>query len=116
MKIAALETWYGGSHKQWLDGLIKYSKHDYDLYSMKDTHWKWRMQGGSLELASQFIKADKKTDLILASSMVDLSLFDSLAKTQEIPKVIYFHENQFAYPVSDKDTDKVHARDQLCLY
>ena len=68
--------------------------------------------GGSLELASQFIKADKKTDLILASSMVDLSLFDSLAKTQEIPKVIYFHENQFAYPVSDKDTDKVHARDQ----
>lgn len=112
MKIAALETWYGGSHKQWLDGLIKNSKHSYNLYSMKDSHWKWRMQGGSLELATQFNKADKKTDLILASSMVDLSLFDSLAKTQDIPKVIYFHENQFAYPVSDKDTDKIHARDQ----
>jgi len=112
MKIAALESWYGGSHKQWIDGLMKHSSYDFKLFTMKANHWKWRMQGGGLELADQFNKKKKKFDMILASSMVDLSLFDSLAKTQEIPKVIYFHENQFAYPVSDKDTDKIHTRDQ----
>ncbi|TNF25722.1 MAG: DUF3524 domain-containing protein [Deltaproteobacteria bacterium] len=112
MKITALESWYGGSHKQWLDGLSKHSSHDFELLTMTDSHWKWRMQGGSLELAAQYKSQKRSPDLILSSSMVDLSLFDSLAKTQDIPKVIYFHENQFAYPVSEMDTDKLNARDQ----
>ncbi len=112
MKITALESWYGGSHKQWIDGLAKHSSHEFKLLTMKDAHWKWRMQGGSLELSSLYNDSKTSPDLILSSSMVDLSLFDSLAKTQDIPKAIYFHENQFAYPVSENDTDKLQARDQ----
>lgn len=113
MKILALESWYGGSHKQWLDGLMDASRFDFELLSLSDRHWKWRMQGGSLALAGQFARRKNlNPDLILASSMVDFPLFDSLAKTQHIPKIVYFHENQFAYPISEFDSDLRELRDK----
>ncbi|MCO4795305.1 MAG: DUF3524 domain-containing protein [Bacteriovoracaceae bacterium] len=112
MKILAIESWYGGSHKQWLDDVQKYSSHSVEILGLPDRNWKWRMQGGAGELSKKFKECDFKPDLILSSSMVDLSLFDALSKTQHIPKVIYFHENQFAYPISPRDTDNLQKTDQ----
>ena len=43
--------------------------------------------------------------------MLNLPLFKSLAKTNSIPIVMYFHENQITYPWSPNDRDIRKGRD-----
>ena len=96
-----LEPYYGGSHQAWLDGYRKHSRHEIQLLTLPAQFWKWRMQGGAVTLARQFLQSDIPTpDVIIASDMMDLSIFRAMTrhKTASIPHVIYFHENQLTYP------------------
>ena len=97
MRIALLESYYGGSHRAWADGYRQFSRHDIDLITMPAQYWKWRMQGGAITLARLL---DSKPDLILASSMIDLSIFRALThhRLGDVPIALYFHENQLSYP------------------
>ena len=111
MRIVLLEAFYSGSHQLWADGFKKYSKHDITILSLKGKHWKWRMHGGAISLAKQFLEIDFSPDLILATDMLDFSLFLALTKHKSaaIPTAIYFHENQLTYPWSVTDVD-VHLK------
>ena len=97
MRICLLETYYGGSHKAWADGYQRYSRHDVELLTLPAQFWKWRMQGGAISFARLL---DFHPDLILASSMIDLSIFRALTFRQlgNVPTAMYFHENQLSYP------------------
>ncbi len=99
MRIALLESYYGGSHKAWADGCQRFSRHDIDLIPLPAQFWKWRMQGAAITFARLL---DTTPDLILASSMIDLSIFRALtrARLAEAPVAMYFHENQLSYPQS----------------
>ena len=48
MKILALEPWFGGSHRRFLDGLVAHSAHEVRTVTMAARYWKWRMQGGAV--------------------------------------------------------------------
>ena len=65
------------------------------------------MHGGAVELAKQFNELKQKPDLVLATSMLDLTTFLALTreKSAGIPTAIYFHENQLTYPWSPQDRD-----------
>lgn len=80
MRIVLLEAFYSGSHQLWADGFKKYSKHNITILSLKGKHWKWRMHGGAISLAKQFLELDFSPDLILATDMLDFSLFLALTK------------------------------------
>ncbi len=97
MRIALLESYYGGSHKAWADGYKTCSAHDIDLVTLPAQFWKWRMQGAAISFARLL---DSKPNLILASSMIDLSIFRALTYRQlgDTPIALYFHENQLSYP------------------
>ena len=97
MHIALLESYYGGSHKTWADGYSRFSLHEIELITMPAQFWKWRMQGGAISLA-RLLKT--KPDLILASSMMDLSTFRALTHRRlgAVPIALFFHENQLSYP------------------
>lgn len=99
MRIALLESYYGGSHKAWADGCQRVSRHDIDLITLPAQFWKWRMQGAAITFARLL---DTTPDLILASSMIDLSIFRALTRTRlaDVPVAMYFHENQLSYPQS----------------
>jgi len=105
MRIALIEPYYQGSHKYWADTLIAYSSHQLDLYSMPGRHWKWRMQGSAYTMANQLNSSSNPYDLILASDFIDLALFKSLIN-YNCPIVLYMHENQLVYPVSQLDKEK----------
>lgn len=92
-----IEPYYGGSHRQWIDGYRAVSRHKISMLTMPAQFWKWRMQGGAVTMARQFAQLDTQPDLIVASDMLDLSLFRALTRT-EIPIALYFHENQLTYP------------------
>ena len=113
MKILLVEPYYTGSHKQWAEGLQKFSKNEIRIISMKGQFWKWRMHGGAVTLARQFEELKWKPDFILASDMLDLSTFLSITRelSYNIPSAIYFHENQLSYPWSPKDRDIEKNRD-----
>ena len=65
------------------------------------------MHGGAITLANEFLKIDKKVDLILCSDFLNLPVFKSICnnKIKDIPLVMYFHENQLSYPWSPEDED-----------
>ena len=97
MRITLLESYYGGSHKAWTDGYKAFSTHDIDLITLPAQFWKWRMQGAAITFARLL---DTIPDLILASSMIDLSIFRALTYRHlgDVPIALYYHENQLSYP------------------
>lgn len=107
MQILLIEPFFGGSHRQWAEGFQKHSRHQVRILSLSGRHWKWRMYGGAVSLARQFLDSNAQPDLILASDMLDLPTFLSLSrkKSAGIPVALYCHENQITYPWSPTDED-----------
>ena len=106
MNVLALEPWYGGSHRAFLDGLARHSAHDFRLVTMADRYWKWRMQGGAVTLSAKAREAADdgyEPDVIFATSMVNLPAFLALMRDRfaEVPVVLFFHENQLTYPLQE---------------
>ncbi len=114
MNILLIEPYYTGSHKAWAKEFQSQSRHTIDILSMKGQFWKWRMHGGGITMANEFLLNNLSPDLILATDMLDLTTFLALTreKTSKIPAVLYFHENQMSYPWSDTDRDVQKNRDK----
>ncbi len=100
MKILFLESFFGGSHKDFALGLRKYSKHEIDIISLAARSWKWRMQGAALEF-SRKVRNIEMYDLIFATGMINLSDFKAVAHACSLPGILYFHENQLTYPLAE---------------
>jgi len=115
MKILLVEPYYTGSHALWADGYARYSQHQIKLLTLPGRFWKWRMHGGAVTLANQFLADPFEPDLILATDMLDLTTFLALTRhniAANTPVAIYFHENQLTYPWSPTDRDIRQNRDK----
>lgn len=105
MNVLALEPWYGGSHRVFLDGLAAHSRHRVETVTMTARFWKWRMHGGAVTLARKaeaLVDGGFRPDVILASSMVNLPAWLALVRRSglaSVPVVMVFHENQLTYPL-----------------
>ena len=100
-ELLFVEPFYGGSHRTFADTLIEGigGGARWSLVTLPDRHWKWRMRGSALAVAEQI--AGRSFDLVFATSMLPLAELAGLApQLARVPKVLYFHENQFAYPAS----------------
>jgi glycosyltransferase involved in cell wall biosynthesis len=97
MHILFVEPYDTGSHGTWMRGYQQYSQHRVDILSLEGQFWQWRLLGGAVTLAEQFLALDETPDLIIASDMLDVTTFRALTHT-DIPIVLYFHENQLTYP------------------
>ena len=109
MNILVLEPFLGGSHKAFVEGLVKHSRHNVLPVTMSDRHWKWRMSGGSVTLAEKTKAINEPVDLIMASSMTNLPAFIALTNPRfsTTPIVMYMHENQLTQPLpqtEERDT------------
>ena len=107
MKILFLEPFYGGSHRNFADGLISHSRHEIDLLAMPARFWKWRMRGAALYF-SQKIKSPEDYDGILTSSLMSLSDLKALLGRSCPPLIVYFHENQLTYPLAPGESMDYH--------
>ena len=104
MKILALEAYYDGSHRAFLDQWIERSSHDWDLLTLPGYKWKWRMRHSAITFAQQIdtaVNQGQSWDLLFCSDMVNLAELRGLlpSEVQALPTVVYFHENQLTYPV-----------------
>jgi glycosyltransferase involved in cell wall biosynthesis len=104
MRILALEPYYGGSHKAFLDGWSAAGRHEWTLLSLPAYKWKWRMRHAAVTFAGevrQKLTQGAQWDLVFCSDMLNLAEFLGLApkEVRDLPSLLYFHENQLTYPV-----------------
>lgn len=103
LRIWLLSPYHSGSHRAWAEGYRRYSRHSVSLLTLAGRFWKWRMQGGAIELAAQSDKgiAAGPPSLILATDMTNLAAWLALTRRtlpSNVPVVLYMHENQLTYP------------------
>ena len=99
LRFLFLESFYGGSHQNFADGLIAHSRHQIDLLSLPARFWKWRMRGAALYFFKK-APALNKYDGLITTDLIGLSDFKSLAGSDCPPVLVYFHENQLTYPLA----------------
>jgi glycosyltransferase involved in cell wall biosynthesis len=108
MNILALEPYYGGSHKAFIDGLSNASSHTWTLLTLPARKWKWRMRHSAITFAAQaaaLVEEGGDWDVLFCSDMLNLAEFVAVAPAQvgRLARVVYFHENQLTYPVRAED-------------
>ena len=103
MKILLLSAYNTHSHNYWCNLLINnLPRYKWTFLTLPPRKFSWRIRGNALSwMAEKHEELSKEYDTIIATSMVDfatlLGLYPHLGKSN---KVIYFHENQFEYPLS----------------
>ena len=113
MNILALEPYYGGSHRAFLDGWVLHSRHQWAVLGLPPHKWKWRMRHSAVTFAEQVqaMAADRPSfDMMFCSDMLNLAEFKGLAPKpiRSLPAVVYFHENQLTYPVRHENERDLH--------
>ncbi|MCW4153398.1 DUF3524 domain-containing protein [Halomonas sp. 18H] len=110
MRGLLLSAYAATSHKHWAEGIREWLDDiDWQVLSLPARHFAWRIRGNPLSWMLREGEAlSRHYDVILATSMVDLAtllgLHPHLASAR---KVVYFHENQFAYPASPAQGSRV---------
>lgn len=104
MHILALEPYYGGSHKAFLDGWTERSRHEWTFLHLPPYKWKWRMRHSAITFADdvrRLVAEGRSWDVIFCSDILNLAEFLGLTprSIQSLPAISYFHENQLTYPV-----------------
>lgn len=113
MKILLLSAYDAASHRSWHTLLRQYfCDCEWTVLTLPPRYFSWRQRGNSLSWAyGERERLQQRFDLVLATSMVDLSALRGLVPAlAAIPTIVYFHENQFAYPASDRQFDAVEPR------
>ncbi len=113
MRVLALEAYYGGSHRAFLDPWIEGSRHHWTLMTLPPFKWKWRMRHGAVTFAERVAKrvaAGEMWDVVFCSDMLDLATWRGLISPaiHPLPVVAYFHENQLTYPVQVEKERDIH--------
>lgn len=100
--LLLLSPFDGLSHRFWREHLGTWleGQGDYRIrhIALPARHFAWRHRGNSLGYARHPDIAES-WDLVIATSMTDLSALRGMSRwMRDVPVILYFHENQFAYP------------------
>ncbi|GAB3478289.1 tRNA-queuosine alpha-mannosyltransferase domain-containing protein [Marinomonas epiphytica] len=103
MRILLLSAYEAKSHQYWAQSLITgLDEFEWTYLALPARHFAWRVGGNALSFAfsPEYQSALQGSyDLVIATSMTDCVGLKALCpQLQRIPWMLYFHENQFAYP------------------
>jgi glycosyltransferase involved in cell wall biosynthesis len=120
VRILLISAYEASSHKAWANTLMNgLDQHEWHYLSLPARHFAWRIRGNAMSFAfdPQFKpQIEQEYDLVIATSMTDcVGLKAFCPNLQSIPWLLYFHENQFAYPASDKQQGLVEMQ-MVTLY
>lgn len=103
MRILLPSAYDAVSHRQWREGPVAaLPEHDWTVLTLAPRRFRWRIRGNSLSwgMAERTVLG-RQLDCLLATLMVDLATFKGLVPSlAAAPSLVYFHENQFDYLVS----------------
>lgn len=97
-----IEPYLNGSHRALAQALMQGVPGRWTLLGLPGRFFRWRMRGGAAFLAEY--AADilhEPWDALLCSSMLNLAELRGLVpQLAQVPAMVYFHENQLAYPAA----------------
>lgn len=109
-QILLLSAYDAASHRYWRQQLQRQlPEFNWTQLALPARHFNWRIRSNAMLWASQeYERLTQTHDLLLATSMVDLATLRGLVPAlTQIPTVLYFHENQFAYPAGQQRKENV---------
>ena len=118
MRVLLLSAYAARSHVYWQQGLqTMFASWHWTVLSLPPRHFSWRVRGNPLYWAiSERDSLEQGYDLLVATSMVDLATLRGLVPDlASVPAVVYFHENQFAYPLHRQQKSLLEAQ-MVSLY
>lgn len=110
MKVLLLSGYDAVSHRIWRERIqSSFPNWQWTTLTQPPRHFAWRLRGNAmLWAANESVILNATYDLLIATSMVDLSSLRGLVPgLAQIPTLLYFHENQFAYPEGRQRSDNV---------
>ncbi|UCF99644.1 MAG: DUF3524 domain-containing protein [Spirochaetaceae bacterium] len=105
--ILFLEPFYGGSHREFADGLLENSRHPLELHTLPARFWKWRMRGAALHFARR-IKNPGAYCALIVTDLMSLADLKALWAAACPPALLYVHENQLTYPLAPGEQLDLH--------
>ena len=101
MRGVFIEPFDGGSHRAFRQTLTEGLPGEWTSLTSPDHHWKWRMRGGAAWFAeTERAVLSSPPDVLFATSYLPLAeLYGLVPELAGVPSILYFHENQLAYPV-----------------
>jgi glycosyltransferase involved in cell wall biosynthesis len=111
--ILLLSAYDASSHRYWRELLVdQLPEFDWTTVALPDRHFYWRVRSNALTVALQHRETlAAHYDLVLATSMTDLCGLRGLVPSlSAVPTVLYFHENQFAYPVRQPSSNIINSQ------
>ncbi len=113
MKVLLLSAYDAQSHQYWRKLLVSvFEDFEWTVLTLPPRNFSWRIRSNSLTWAFKFREVlEQPYDLIVATSMVDLSALRGFVPAlASSPTLLYFHENQFAYPTSERQFESVEPK------
>lgn len=104
-RILLLSAYDAASHRYWREWLEStFTDFAWTSLSLPDRHFFWRIRSNALTFIEYYSsELSLNYDLIIATSMTDLATLRGLVPgLARLPAIVYFHENQFAYPLNDQ--------------
>lgn len=99
VKVLFLEPFYGGSHRDFAEGLATHSRFRIELATLPARFWKWRMRGAALHFAKR-VSRPEQYDCLITSGLMSLADLKAIWGETCPPAIVYFHENQLSYPLA----------------
>jgi len=102
-RILLLSGYDAASHRHWRNVLVGgLSQYHWTEVALPDRYFAWRVRGNALTFAHLHKEIlGQSYDCLIATSMVDLAtLRGFMPQLASIPNILYFHENQFEYPIA----------------
>ncbi len=106
LRILYIEPFEAGSHAAFTRTLTTKIHAKWTVLTLPGRHWKWRARGSAVWFAREHqTTLQQSFDLVFASAYLPLTdLLALCPQLSQVPRVLYFHENQLAYPVRDEHT------------
>ncbi|WP_320822479.1 DUF3524 domain-containing protein [Reinekea sp.] len=100
-----LSGYHALSQQAWADYLVhSCTRYDWQTIALPARYFSWRMRGAPLSLSAQDDPLlHQSYRLLVATSSIDLAVVQSIYPAlRQVPSILYFHENQFAYPTDNQ--------------
>jgi len=109
LRIAAVEPYAALSHRLFLEGLERHSRHAITVSTLPARAWKWRMRTSALHFAGELV-AGAPWDLFFVSDYLNLAELRAILPEplRGLPAITYFHENQLSYPLQEGEARDHH--------
>lgn len=105
MRILLLSAYHSASHRYWCEGLMAaLPEIDWTLKAQPGRHFSWRVRAsGWLWALAEDPDFSKTYDLVIATSLCEVVTLKALCPAlRDTPLWLYFHENQFAHPIGER--------------